>query len=143
MKTKSKTRLRFADMPKDYAALCRLHLPRPIHDKAEYGNTVEIADVFAGFEREMNTAQADYFDLLCSLIEAWDKEHVAWRKVGGLEILRHLVEEHSLSGADLSRILGASRMLGPMILRGDRAITADHARVLGAHFSLPAGVFIE
>ena len=48
-----------------------------------------------------------------------------------------------LNGADVSRILGVSRHLGPMILRGERAITANHAPALGAHFDLSAGVFIE
>jgi hypothetical protein len=37
-------------MPKDYAGLCRMFLPRPIHHKADYENAVEIADPFAGFE---------------------------------------------------------------------------------------------
>ena len=70
MKTARKTKLRFADMPKDYEALCRFHLPRPIRDKADYDNTVEAAEIFAGFEDEMSRDQDDYFDLLCSLIEA-------------------------------------------------------------------------
>ena len=68
---------------------------------------------------------------------------MSWRKVGGLEMLRHLIETHELSGADLAGILGVSRNLGPMILRGEREITAAHARALGAHFALSPGVFIE
>ena len=53
MKTSRKIKLKFAEMPPDYAGLYRVHLPRPIHDKSEYGNMVEIAAVFAGFEAEM------------------------------------------------------------------------------------------
>ena len=64
-------------------------------------------------------------------------------KVSALRLLRYLVEEHAMSGAGLSRLLGASRQLGPMILRGEREITAAHARALGTHFGLPAGAFIE
>ena len=30
-----------------------------------------------------------------------------------------------------------------MILRGEREITAEHARVLGKHFALSPGTFIE
>ena len=48
-----------------------------------------------------------------------------------------------MSATDLSRLLGASRQLGPMILRGERRITAEHARTLGSHFGLSAGAFIE
>lgn len=142
-KAKSKTKLRFADLPKDYAALCRVFLPRPVRDQADYDNTWEIIEAMVLWDAEFSPDQEDYFELLCTLLEAWDKAHVAWRKVGGLEMLRHLVEEHGLSGADLSRILGASsRHLGPMILRGEREITAAHARALGKHFALSPGVFV-
>ena len=60
----------------------------------------------------------------------------------GLTLLRHLLNEHGMNGADLSRILGTSRTVGPMILRQQRSITASHARLLGNHFGLPAGAFI-
>jgi HTH-type transcriptional regulator/antitoxin HigA len=138
-----KARLRFADMPRDYAALCRVHLPRLIHDKAEYENTLEIAESFAGFEAAMTAGQKDYFDILCTLIEAWEKENVKWPDVTPVGILKHLMAQHEMSGADLSRVLGGSRQLGPMILRGERSITADHARKLGSHFAFGAGAFIE
>ena len=75
-------------MPRDYAGLCRVFLPRPIHDEIGYRNTVEIAGVFAGFEDQMTADQNDYFGLLC---------------------------EHGLAGADLSRILGRSLPPGSMI----------------------------
>jgi len=141
---KTKANLSFAAMPKDYEALCRLFLPRPIHDKTDYANTVEMAEVFAGFEKMMTVDQTDYFDHLCTLIERYDAERMKWRKVSGVGLLQHLLDDHGLSGADLSRILGASsRHLGPMILRGEREITAEHARVLGKHFALNPGVFIE
>lgn len=143
MKTTGKTKLRFADMPKDYAALFRMHLPRPIHDEVGYKNTLLIAGAFAGFENEMNDDQTDYFDLLCTLLETWEKANVAPLPVGGLNLLKYLVAEHDLNGADLSRILAGSRQLGPMILRGERAITVEHARKLGKRFGLPAGAFIE
>ncbi len=143
MKTVRKTALRFADLPRDYAALCRLHLPRPIRDKADYDNTLEISEAFAGYDDAMNGDQEDYFDLLCTLIEAWEAAHVKWMAVPPLKMLAHLLENHDMSAADLSRQLGASRQLGPMILRGERSITAEHARTLGAHFGLPAGAFIE
>lgn len=136
------TRLRFADMPRDYVALCQVHLPRPIHDKAEYESTFEIAEVFAGFEGKMTAEQDDYFDMLCTLLQAWDKANVKWPDVTPLGMLKHLLEEHKMSGADLSRLLGGSRHLGPMILRGERSITADHARKLSAHFGLGVEAFI-
>ena len=137
-----KTKLRFADMPRDYAALCRIHLPRPIHDKAEYHNTLEMADIFAGFEESMTAEQSDYFYLLSTLLVAWEKANVKWPDATPLGVVKHLLAEHEMTGADLSRILGGSRQLGPMILRGERSITANHARKLSAHFGVGVGAFV-
>jgi antitoxin component HigA of HigAB toxin-antitoxin module len=141
MKTKSKPA--FARLPRDYEALCRLHLPRPIHDRAEYEDTLEMAEAFAGFEERMTEDQNDYFDLLCGLLEDWEASQVKWKKLPARKIIQHLLDEHELSGGDLSRILSVSRNLGPAILRGDREITIPHARALGARFGLPAAAFID
>jgi antitoxin component HigA of HigAB toxin-antitoxin module len=140
---KTKHSLNFSAMPTDYAGLCRMFLPRPIHDKAGYQNTVKIADVFAGFEDRMTADQNDYFDLLCDLIAKWEQESVRPPKLRSIGLLKHLLDERGLVGADLSRILGRSPALGPMILRGERKITANHAVRLGEHFGLRADAFLQ
>jgi HTH-type transcriptional regulator/antitoxin HigA len=139
---KTKTKFRFQDLPKDYASLCRVFLPRPIHDAAEYDNTAEVTDAMALWHEDFTADQADYFDLLCSLIEEYDAEHVKWPKLKGRDILQHLLDEHDLAAADLSRILGGSRNLGAMILRGDRNLTLSHVRKLAVHFKVSPALFI-
>lgn len=110
----------------------------------DYENTVEVAEAFAGFEDRMSPDQAGYFDLLCTLIADWERDRVQWPEASGVALLEHLAESAGLTGADISRILGASsRHLGPMILRGERSITAEHARRLGAHFRLDPGAFLK
>lgn len=142
MKTKAKTKLRFQDLPKDYAALCRVFLPRPIHDVAEYDNTTEVADTLVLWHDEFTSDQRDYFDLLCSLIEDYDVEHVKWPKLKGRDMLQHLLDAHQLTAADLSRILGGSRNLGAMILRGERNLTLAHVSTLAKHFGVSADLFL-
>ena len=133
----------FDTLPKGYAALCREMPPRPIRDDVDYRNTVEMADAFAGFEDRMSADQNDYFDLLCGLIQKYEAQIAKPVDLGGTVLLRHLLDEHSLSGAALARILGKAASLGPMILRGERRITADHALCLGNYFGLPADVFLR
>lgn len=143
MNAKTETAHRsFAEMPKGYAALCALQLPRPIHDESEYDETAAIAEVFAGFEDSMSSDQSDYFAILCTMLEAWDAEHDPWKELAPLEVLNHLLEESGLSGADLSRLLGSDRTLGNKILAGTREITAAHARTLGTRFNVNPGLFI-
>lgn len=139
---KTKTKIRFAGLPKDYPGLCRLLLPRPIRDKVDYDNVVEIADAMVLWHDDFTPDQRDYFDLLCSLIEDYDAEHVRWPKLKGRDIVQHFLDEHGLTGADLSRILDGSRNLGTMILRGDRNLTLAHVRKLAAHFKVSPELFI-
>lgn len=139
---KTKTKLRFQDLPKEYTSLCRLFLPRPIHDGVDYANVAEVADAMALWQDNFLTDQRDYFDLLCSLMEEYDAANVKWPKVRGVDLLKHLLEEHGLAAADLSRILDGSRNLGAMILRGERNLTLPHIRKLAAHFKVSADAFI-
>ena len=134
--------IRSTQLPKDYPGLCRLLMPRPIRDKVDLGNVTEMTDAMAG--HKLTADQEDYFDLLCRLIEDYEQEEagVVAPKATGLEVLRHLLGEHGLSGADLSRMLGAHRTLGPMILREERKLTVEHIRRLCAHFGVSANLFV-
>lgn len=79
-------KIEFASLPKDYAGLCRILLPRPLHDQVEFQNLLEVADVMAG--HDLTPDQEDYFELLCRLIEDYEKERVPAPKVSGLEALK-------------------------------------------------------
>jgi HTH-type transcriptional regulator/antitoxin HigA len=140
MKT-TRSKIEFARLPKDYAGLCRMLPPRPIHDKVDFENVAEITDAMAG--HRLTPDQDDYFDLLCRLIEDYEKEQdLPAPKASGLDVLRHLLEAHGLSAADLARLLGVHRTLGGMILRGQRRLTLAHIRTLAKHFGVSADVFL-
>jgi HTH-type transcriptional regulator / antitoxin HigA len=138
---KTATRLSFAGMPKDYAGLCRILTPRPIHDKVDFENVTEITDAMAG--HKLSSDQEDYFDLLCRLIEDYEKEQgLPAPKASGLNALRHLLDAHDMSAADLARLLDVHRTLGAMILRGERQLTLAHVRQLSKHFRVSADLFL-
>ena len=141
MKT-THSKIQFASLPEDYRGLCRVCVPRPIRDKVDFDNVTEITDAMAG--HKLSSDQEDYFDLFCRLIEDYEKEHtrLAASKVSGLDALRHLLDAHEMSAADLSRLLGTHRTLGAMILRGDRQLTLSHVRKLSGHFGVAADLFL-
>jgi HTH-type transcriptional regulator / antitoxin HigA len=134
--------LKFSSLPKEYAGLCRLLMPRPVHDPVGYGNVAEVTDAMALWQDDFTADQRDYFDLLCGLLEEYDREQVRWPKVSARARLKHRIEEAGLSAADLSRLLGGSRNLGAMILRGDRNLTLAHIRKLADHFHVSPELFI-
>ena len=128
-----------SDIPSTYHALCtRLWLPRPIHDRKTAAEATAVADALAGFP--LNEEQEDYLEAVALFLEEYEGSQVS--RVSGRQLLRHLCEENDINGTALSKILGASRLLGSMLLRGDRNITADHARSLGKHFKLNPGAFL-
>ena len=146
MTTTTRKRKRFKGPPgRRYAELVAALPPRPLHDAHEYDRAVEMIGRLVGYK--LNRDQEDYLEALSVFVERYETEHdetqVDVRRVRGVDVLRSLLEDHGLSGADLSRMLGASRSLGPMILRGERSLTAEHARALGAHFHVDPGVFIR
>lgn len=142
--TKRKTRPFgiYADVPKTYRELCQLYLPRPIHDTDEDETATQMMNALAVFPM-LNSEQRDYLDAITEFVDAYDKaKPVRWPKIKGLDVLKHLVAENGMRGADLSRILGGSRNLGAMILRGDRNLTLAHVRKLAVHFKVSAELFI-
>lgn len=132
----------FSDLPKSYSKLCETFLPRPIHDRVGYENTVEVADKLAGFEDLMTAGQNDYFDLLCDLIEKYETQQIPPTNLKAGELLRHLAEENQLSGVAIARALGKSDQLARLILRGKRSITAEHAINLGKYFGIRPDAFL-
>jgi len=141
MKT-TRAKIEFARLPKDYTGLCRMLTPRPLHDKVDFENVVEITDAMAG--HKLAPDQEDYFDLLCRLIEDYEKKHARLdtSRITALDALQHLLDAHDMSAADLARLLDVHRTLGAMILRGERQLTLTHVRTLARHFNVSADLFL-
>ena len=66
------------------------------------------APAAAGLHDRMSVDQNDYFDLLCDLIEKYDRDIVPAPKLKALALLKHLLEVPRLSAVDRSRLLGKS-----------------------------------
>jgi HTH-type transcriptional regulator/antitoxin HigA len=144
MKTTTRQRQNFpafAKAPTDYAALCGIYLPRPLHSKAETIAAAQVVESLAG--HTLSEGQEDFLEIVSHYLDEYDRKNEPQpSEANALEVLRMLVEERGMTGKDLSRILGASRNLGAMILRGDRGLTARHIRALAAHFNVPASLLL-
>jgi hypothetical protein len=64
--------MQFAELPKKYSELCQWLAPRIIHKKAELKKTSEMTEAMAG--QQLAKDQTDYFDLLCRLIEDYERQ---------------------------------------------------------------------
>jgi HTH-type transcriptional regulator/antitoxin HigA len=132
----------FVALPRDYLSLCQRYVPRPLHDDDDYAAARLAIEPLLGFEDRLNGDQADYLEAVSSFIESYDQERVKWPKGAAVDTLNFLLEQHDLSAADLSRILGSDRSLGPKLLRGERRLTVGHIRTLARRFNVEPGVLL-
>jgi HTH-type transcriptional regulator/antitoxin HigA len=125
----------FAAMPKIYAELVSLFMPRPLHDEVDYRNALNVLDSMAGFK--MNQDQEDYFDAVATFVEKYESHHhpIGGPKMSPVQLIRSLMKQHAMSESDLGRLLG-DRSLGHRILNGQRQLSKAHILVLSRHFSL-------
>jgi HTH-type transcriptional regulator/antitoxin HigA len=129
--------------PKTYEELVRLYPPRKIHDSVELENATEVADWIALHAK--NDAQLDYLELLGDLLDEYENQASKAQKKAStpLELLNYLVSENDISTRDLGQFLGIDHSVAARILKGERAITVEHAKRLGARFKLDPQAFLE
>lgn len=137
---KTHHKIAFADIPADYMDLVAMFPPRPIHDPADYANTLEIIMAMAG--HALSRDQDDYLTILSELILQYDREHDQ-RRVRGTphQRLRFLVEQAGLSASDLGRLLG-NRGMGSVYLTGKRGLSKAKILKLARHFKVRTDYFL-
>ncbi len=132
----------FAAVPNDYSGLCQRYVPRPLHNTKDYAVARQAIEPLLGFEDRLNADQVDYLEAVSSFIEAYDRTRVSWPKGTPLETLKFLLEQRQMSAAELSRVLGCDRSLGPKLLRGERRLTVQHIRTLARHLNVEPGALL-
>jgi HTH-type transcriptional regulator / antitoxin HigA len=130
-----------AEVPNSYEDLVRLYPPRKIHDQVELETVTEIADWLA--LRAKNDAQLDYLELLGDLIDQYESLPAeADKPANPVKILRYLVEENQITTRQLGTVLGVDHSVASRILSGERSITVEHAKKLGARFKVEPQLFL-
>ncbi len=133
----------FRRLPTTYEDLCRVYLPRKIHDKSECQRATAVIDALS-IREGLNKDQLDYLELVGDLVNEYEKNHVAQPEYSSpVEVLRYLMEENGISTRQMSRILGKDESIVSKILKGERSITIEHARKFGHHFAVNPGLFLQ
>jgi HTH-type transcriptional regulator/antitoxin HigA len=137
---RTRSKINFVGMPRDYAALVAMFPPRPIHDSVDYTNTMEIVMAMAG--HKLSGDQEDYLSILSEMILHYDREHDEPRKRGTPhQRLQYLAKQAAMSASDLGRLLG-NRGMGSVYLSGKRGLSKANIRKLAQHFKVRADYFL-
>ena len=115
---------------------------RPLRTEADYDWALgEIAKYFAE-EPQPGTPDADRFDLLATLIEAYETKHWAIEPADPIDSIRYRMEVSGYTHADLSRLLG-SRPRAAEIMSRKRPLTIAMAYKLHREWNIPAETLLR
>ena len=136
------TRVKFADMPADYAGLVALYPPRPLHDAVDERNVEEIVMAMAG--HELTADQEDYLNLLSDLLLKYqaEQQRQKTRHRPLHEKLKYLMSQSEMTAGELAKALGCSQPLVSLVLAGKRNLSKQNISRLANRFKLDAGYFL-
>jgi len=124
---KNTTPSKFSELPKSYAALCAILMPRTIHDEIELGNVTEIIDLMAG--HRLTKDQADYLATLATLAADFEDQNVpASPKLAPHEFLAAHLENIGMSASAWGELIGIDRSTASRLIRGERKLNTTHIR---------------
>ena len=129
----------------DYLALIRRFPLVRIRDDVHLEAAHAVVDRLSIIgEDDLTAGQMDYLLALGDLTTVYEQDVLdeMTRNVTGLDLLRHLVEEHGLVADDVGRIIGQPAA-GLDVLGGSRPITGADARALGARFGVAADLLLR
>ena len=106
----------------EYIALVRAFPPRPIRDDDEHRRAIAVVNGFLD-RPALSPDEEDYLDVLGLLIADYEDAIYEHPEFTPVERLRHLMEEHSLTQAELSRRTGVAVSSLSDILNGKRRIS--------------------
>ena len=114
---------------------------RPIHTDDDLAWALgEIAPYFDN-QPEPGTPEADRFDVLADLIEAYEDRHYPIPDAEPINFLRAHMEMTGRKQADLARLFGSAPRASEVLNR-KRALTVDMIHKLSAEWGLPADVLV-
>jgi antitoxin component HigA of HigAB toxin-antitoxin module len=131
-------------LPRTFKALVELMPPQAIMDPVQHENSIEMIErlMDAG---TLSKGQQLYLETLVQLVEVYEAQHHAidTSGIGGIDSLKHLLDENEMNASDLARLLGVHPSMGSKILKGERSLTVNYLRKLTAHFRVSPELFID
>jgi len=115
---------------------------RPIKTEDDY--EWALAEITQYFDKQpkVGSAAADRFDVLATLIDAYENEHFPIPAVSPIEAIAAYMEMHGLNQSALAGVIG-SRSRASEILNYRRALTMDMAYKIHQEWHIPAEILLQ
>ena len=131
-----------AALPATFQGLVGELVPAVIHGEVAHRNALDMLRriMRAG---KLNAEQAQYGELLGHLIADYARLKSPEPNVTGLDCLIGMMEQHEMNASDIARLLNVSPSLVSRVLKGERTLTWNHARVLAQRFGIKPEMLME
>jgi HTH-type transcriptional regulator/antitoxin HigA len=115
---------------------------RPLNTDEDY--KWALREIEAYFDREpvRGTAAAARFDVLATLIEAYESKTWPIEAPDAVEAIREVMQERDLKQSDLAILIG-SKSRASEIMNGKRQLTMEQAWTLYKNWRIPAEVLLK
>jgi HTH-type transcriptional regulator/antitoxin HigA len=124
----------------DPAEMIAQGAPHVIHSEEELRAYTDVLFNLTALE-ETTPEQDEAIELLTLLITSYEEEHYPIPKATPVEMVRFLMDQHSLKNKDLVSQFGTDSAVS-MFLSGQRRLTVSQIQALSARFHLSTDVFI-
>ena len=129
-----------ANVP-SYSAVVAKYPPRIIRTEAENEHYTAILEGLDQRFDQLSPAEKDFAELLTLLIEDFEARNYELPKASPLEVLRFVMDQHSLKQKDLVDIFGTPSVTSE-VLSGKRELSKEHIRRLSSRFSVPVEMLL-
>ncbi|HBT01645.1 MAG TPA: XRE family transcriptional regulator [Citreicella sp.] len=115
---------------------------RPIRSQDDLDWALAEISPYFDNQPEPGTPEADRFDVLADLIEAYEDRHFPMPEVEPVDLLKAHMEATGRTQADLANLLG-SRPRASEVLNRKRALTVDMIYKITSEWHVPAGCLVK
>ncbi len=115
---------------------------RAIRNEADYDWALAEIDRYFKHEPKPGTTDAERFDVLAALIEAYEARHWPVEPADPVEAIKYRMQLSDYTPADLGRLLG-SRSRASEILNRRRPLTIAMAHKLSRGWNIPADTLLQ
>lgn len=109
---------------------------KPIRTEQDYEAALRSVSPMFDNEPEMNTPEGDYFEVMCLLIEEYERKHYPIEAPDPVEAIKFRMEQQGLTVKDLATAIGKENRVYE-ILNHKRNLTLPMIRKLHAQFGIP------
>lgn len=114
----------------------------PIHTDEDYRAALKDVSALFNNEPEPGTPEGDYFDVMITLIEAYESKQFPVDLPTPIDAIKFRMEQSGLSAADLAPAIGRTNRVYE-VLNGKRALTLPMIWKLHDLFGIPAESLIK